>query len=181
MVINGQGKFEITMEQDARITVRSLREFTILVNNEIVAPNNALDRYAQIEVRKGDDLVAEMDEECQHTIIIKELPNRNETPSSESLVEIIPEGEMSMYDRLRGEMMGLISQYAEKKGMDTWEDDGDYEIDDDEDPLIDTPYEFNAMIEEEPIDHEKAQNPSEEIEIEESREEATTENDEQET
>lgn len=165
MKITGQGIFETVMEERALITVRSQREFTVIVNDEIVAPNNALDRYAQFEVEKEDKIHISMDDTCIHTIIIKTLPNKKEIVSSESTVETIPEGELSIYDRLRGEMLGIMSQYAEAKGMDSYEEDNDFEMEDEDEPLINTPYEYKAMIDEYPIE-EKEPEPETEPETE---------------
>ena len=177
MKLNGQGIVELVAEKDMLITVRTQREFTVVVNNELVAPNNALDRYAQFEVKKDDKIHISMDETCVHTVVLKELPNRKEVHTDESILEVIPEGEISMYDRLRNEMLGLVSQYAEAKGMDTFEDDNDYELEDEDEPLIDTPYEYKALIDEIPVEQKEIDQQIEEqvkeIEAEEKIEEKT--------
>ena len=82
------------------------------------------------------------------TIHITDLPSRGEIVSSESMVEIIPVEEMSMYDRLRGEMVGYLSRIAEEKNMDTWEDDNDFAEEDDTSDTPLTPYEYAVMQEE---------------------------------
>lgn len=148
--INGKGNLKYQSEVRQRITIRTEGEFLLVKNDDIIAPKKNDDRYAQINANKGD--VLELETEGRYTLILVDLPSRGEVVSSESLVEIIPESEMSIYDKLRAEMMTTISRFAESQNKDSYEDADDFEIDDEEEALIDTPYEFKAMIEEYPID-----------------------------
>ena len=82
------------------------------------------------------------------TISLEDLTKRGETPDGKSLVEILPEGEMNMYDKLRQEMLQMFQDRAENNDMDTMEEANDLEFDDDDENLIDTPYEYKAMTDE---------------------------------
>ena len=167
---SGRGNLDLVMECRTLLTIRTEKEFMVVVDEDIVAPNSNSDRYAQITVEK--DQSVHLTTKGAYTVVTKELPKTKEEAIGESLVENIPEGEMSIYDRLRAEMLGTLSRYAEERGMDSYEEDDDYEFEDDDEGLIDTPYEYAAMKEEyldfpEEVKKEIAQNPSEEIEIKE--------------
>lgn len=152
--INGKGNLLYEANTRMRVSIHTTGEFHLLLNDRIVAPNNANDRFAQKELNVNDRLELVMETENRYSMVIKELPNRGEVVSSESMVEIIPEEEMSMYDRLRADMLGAISKFAEAKGMDNYENDNDFEMEEEEN-LINTPYEYQAMVDEYPIEPEE--------------------------
>ena len=109
MKYSGNGNHDIHFEEDSLLTVRTTKEFTIIIGEDITAPNKSTDRYAQIEVKKGELVHLITDE--HYTIITKEKANRYEENNGENLVEVIPENEMSLYDRLRQDMIGIMTTY----------------------------------------------------------------------
>lgn len=75
--------------------------------------------------------------------------NRYDPSGGDKIVEIIPESEMNMYDRMRAELLSVISDMAVKRGDESFEEADDLEFEDEESdqaPL--TPYEFQDMQEE---------------------------------
>lgn len=157
--IVNEESFKFKSEREQLFTLRTVDSFTIIVNDEIVAPKRSTDRYAQIALSKDDDV--EVYTEKRSNYRLKPMADRYEKNNGVSKVEIIPEGEMNMYDRLRNEMMGMISQYAEEKGYENYEESDDFELEDEDEPLINTPYEYKAMIEEQPIQEQIKENKTE--------------------
>ena len=153
---NGKGIHEFTAHGREKIKLRTFEEYTVQVKLKgeeeyiIVAPKESTSRFEKIVVNDGDFVRIYTGGEW--TVSRDTLPDIKEEGGGESMVEIIPEHEMNMYDRLRAEMMGVISRYAEAKELDSWEDDNDFELEDEDEPLIDTPYEYKAVIEETPIE-----------------------------
>lgn len=127
------------------LEVRTYMVFVLTVNGELVAPNDAHCRYVKIAVTASD--VVELHTDGIYQTKIKLLPTRGERLDPNSLCEVIDEQELSMFDRLRAEMQNLVSAYADDKQQDTWDEDNDLDFEE-EDPLIDTPYEYKAMQEE---------------------------------
>ena len=64
------------------------------------------------------------------------------------MVEIIPAEEMSVYDRLRAELLARVDQLAGQAGYDTLDDEDDYDVDDEDWDTPLTPHEYSVMYEE---------------------------------
>lgn len=127
------------------LEIRTYGIFVLSVNDRIVGPDNASDRFFKTAVTASD--VVEIHTDQPYQTKIKVLPYRNEHPDPNSLCEIIDESELSMFDRLRAEMHTLVTGFADDKDKESYEDSQDLDFEE-EDPLIDTPYEYQAMEEE---------------------------------
>jgi len=148
---NYDGDFNVLLDARTRITIRTSSVFLVEVkksnhdNYTIVAPDSVTSRYAQLELSAGDQI--KVATEGKTTYLTAFLPTRDEHPDPESLCEVVSDEKLSMYDRLKAEMFQKISAYAEERGLDTFEDDNDHSFEEDEN-LITTPYEYQAMQEE---------------------------------
>lgn len=123
-------------------------EFNVyqIVNEKYVpiGPANCNERVFKSRFPKGTELFVDFEGNCalQHFYI-----NSSEIGGGDKLVEIIPDNEISMYDRLRSEMLNMMSDISDKRGDESLEEASDLELDeDDETPL--TPYEYQDMAEE---------------------------------
>lgn len=149
---NKKGTFNVQLDNRTRITLRCTEPYALSHQIDgqehptVLAPDTVDSRYYQGIHDGGSKLTITTN--GYTTIVTKELAPRDEHPSPDSLCEVVHEEKLSMYDRLKAEMFQAISQYAEDKGLDTFEDDDDHEfMDDADDNLIDTPYEYQAMQE----------------------------------
>ena len=158
------GEFDKNFKVDTNIDIRFAGNYVIIINDEIVAPDNMTDRRWKGTVKKGEKL--EVITEARWTMKQEEVKFRGEIANPESMVEIVPEGELGMLERFKAEMMSQISQYAEDKGLDNFEEDNDLNWEDDDENLINTPYEYQEMKLEFPIDEiETTEKTTEELEI----------------
>lgn len=135
------------IDTDLEFSVITEKEFQIYKNDEIVAPSYVYSRSARLNVSTGD--VIELVTDGKFTVTQKPISSgRFESPYGEKLLEAIPENHINMYDRMRAEMLGYLSQMAEKKGLDTYDDDeDDYYADEDVDNPL-TPSEYVVMRDE---------------------------------
>lgn len=109
-----------------------------------IGPNSVNDRRFAIRLGKTAEIFVEFEGNCSLT----ETPVRLADPSGgEKMVEIIPDHELSMYDRLRSELVSMMSEYADKSGHESYEEASDLDLDEDDDVPL-TPYEFQDMKEE---------------------------------
>lgn len=144
--------FEYELEKRENIEIRTDCGFTVykLCDSSFapIGPDSLGDRFYSAIFEKGDVIFIDFEGNC--SIEAKEVANTMEIPSGEKLVEIIPEEEMSLYDRLRGEMMQYLSDMSDKRGDESFEEANDFDIDDEDYDIPLTPYEYNDMIEEYP-------------------------------
>lgn len=144
---NDKGDFRyVNSETRKQIEIRTTCEFHVQLNSELIGPNSATDRRFTIIL----DLEDELDVFCpeRYTIIVKELPHRGEIHDGESLVEVLEPHEMSLYDRLRHEMLQEVSKIAHRNDLDSYEDDGDLGWDEDDGDIPLTPHEYVEMQQE---------------------------------
>lgn len=137
---------EIRVPIRSLVTIRVTGEFFVYKNGEIIAPRSTTDRYAQFKATNKDKI--EILTEADYQAHYKMLPNDKEENSGESLTEIIPDSEISMFERMKAEIMGSMSQFAEDRGMDTLDEEDDYSYDDLDNEAPITEYEFQEMKEE---------------------------------
>lgn len=148
---NHNGDFTLELDRRSRLTFRTTDSFYVIAgyNGEeggaVVAPNNTGDRYAQLEFERGT--VVTVKTEGMTTVVYADLPERNEHPDPRSMCEVVDDAQLSLYDRLKADMMSAISAYADAKGLDTPEEDEMLDFIED-DNLILTPYEYQAVTEE---------------------------------
>lgn len=143
---NDTGDFRyVAKDGRVQVEIRTTCEFHVQLNAMLHGPNSATDRYYKIMLEDGDELDVFCSE--RYSITIKDLPHRGEVHDGESLVEVLEPHEMSLYDRLRADMLQEVSKIAHKHDLDSYEDDGDLDWDDDGDTPF-TPYEYHEMQEE---------------------------------
>jgi hypothetical protein len=143
---NGDFRYTNNEENPQKITIRTTCEFHVAVDSQLVGPDASTSRKFDYVLNSGDEIEVYCDE--KYTITVKDLPHRGEVNDGESLVEVLEPHEMSLYDRLRHEMLEEVSRIAHKNELDSYEDDGDlgWEEDDGDIPL--TPHEYTDMAEE---------------------------------
>jgi hypothetical protein len=149
--ITSEDDLHYKAELRTKFQIRTMGLFTILVNGVIVGPSTTNSRFMEYTLAAGDEL--ELVTTGKYSYCTFELPPNGEVVSSESMVEILEEGEMSMYDRLRQEVISSMSAYADQRGYDSFDEADDFELDDDEDNMLPlTNYEFAAVQEEIPLE-----------------------------
>lgn len=166
------GDFDKKFSVETDIEIRFAGQFLILIDDEIIAPDNVASRHWKGILKKGQNL--EVHTEGRYTIKQKEKVFRGEIANTESMVEIVPEGELSMLERYKAEMMAQISALAEEKGLDSFEEDNDLDWDEEDENLINTPYEYTEMAMEFPIDETNEEEKEENMEITEPEVEEAT-------
>lgn len=140
--INGKGNDEFEAQSNCVLKGRTMDEFSLIINGAIVAPNNSTERWFKTFLNPGDKM--ELYTSGHWTYNIALLKSSGEKNSGEILLD--EDEEMSMYDRLRAEMMQKISDYADSKGLDSFEDDDDFDDDFESEHL--SHYEKKEMAEE---------------------------------
>ena len=93
------GEFEKTYAIPTDVKIRFAGQFVILINDEIVAPDNVTDRLWKGKLNPKDKLEVICD--CRWTMEQKEPKWNGEIVDPESMVEIVPEGELSMLERAK--------------------------------------------------------------------------------
>ena len=147
------GDFDKKFSVPTDIKIRFAGEFIAIVNDEIVAPDSTIERTFSSKMNKGDKL--EIQTMGRWTMTQDEKKFSGEKANPVSMVEIVPDGELSMLERYKAEMMGYISNFAESRGYETEEEANDFDFEDDDDNLIDTPYEYQDMMQEFPINEQE--------------------------
>ena len=143
------GDFDKKFAKPTDIEIRFAGSYIVIVNDEIVAPDSLDERVWHGQMNKGDKL--EVQTNGRWTMKQHEEEWRGEKANPVSLVEIVPDGELSMLERYKAEMMSYISTIAENRGYESEEDANDFDWEED-DGLIDTPYEFKEMLSEFPVE-----------------------------
>lgn len=149
--LNFEGTQNVELSTRSRVTIRAVKPFVVSSGTlgqedfAILGPNSDSDRYFQSEFTR--DTVITVDTLGHFTVVIVELPERDEHPDPISMCEVVEDEQLSMFERLKAEMFNALSVYAESKGLDTFEDDDDLDFVDD-DGLINTPYEYEALKDE---------------------------------
>ena len=162
------GDFEKKFSKPADITIRFAGQYIVILNEEIVAPNNTTERVWKAKLNKGDKL--EIQTEGRWTMKDESKEFSGEKANTVSMVEIVPDGELSMLERYKAEMMQYISNFATDQGYETEEEANDFDWEDEE-GLIATPYEYNEMMAEFPIDEAEDQQEEQEEETTDTTEE----------
>ena len=149
IVVKG-GEYTVYYDVDMEITIQSDAPFNVYMSLgdekfTPIGPASANSRYFKRKFEKDTELHIT----CDGIFSLNEniISPRREIPSGEKLVEIIPEDEMNMYDRLRAELLQVMSDMSSKKGDETFDESDDYELEEDDDTPL-TPYEFADMKEE---------------------------------
>ena len=149
---NGKGEHEIKARGRQKFRLKTFEPFHVEWKEagkrvwNLVGPKSTDQRSYDVILNDKEQI--KIRTEGEWTISLIDLASRGETPDGESLVEILPEGEMNMYDKLRQEMLQLFQNKAQEHNMETLEEADDLEFEDDDENLIDTPYEYKAMTEE---------------------------------
>jgi len=143
---NDNGDFTYTAKERCSLEIRTTCEFHVNKNDMLIGPNASTERFFRTTL-ESDDVV---DVYCseRYTIVVSPLPSRGEKLDPNSMCEVIEEGELSIYDQLRQEMLSKLSQMAGDKDYDTYEDDDDLGWDDPDTETPLTPYEYAEMHEE---------------------------------
>ena len=153
-VINGKGNSALCVDFPITILIKCSKEFTAFINDEIVAPKKSTDRVVRLQLKANDNL--EIETEGRTTLDFTEIKSSGERNSGESQVEIIEDENLNMYERMKADIMRSVSGYANEKGMDTLDEEDDYELDEEDDnqaPM--TEYEYQDMVEEFYVEPEK--------------------------
>lgn len=143
-----EGKNDIKLDTRTRVTIRSVKPFVVTMGTfgqdgfSILGPSSDGDRYFQQDIPRDSTIT--IDSVGYYTVVEVPLPERVEYPDPESMCEVVEDHQLSMYERLKADMMQAISVYAESKGLDTFDEDDDLDFDED-DGLISTPYEYEAL------------------------------------
>lgn len=143
----GSGNFEwICPDIGGRFEIKTDSPFTVWLSPEgkqarIVAPDDSTSRSAVFEVREGDLVEVVFDKKsARYSWIYESLKVTNyEAGGGEKIVEHIPVNELSMYDKLRAELLAELSERAGASDMDTL-DEEDSELEFDDDDGFDAPY-----------------------------------------
>ena len=149
---NGEGNHELQAKGRQKFRLKTFESFVIEWKEKgrkvynIVGPSSSDVRAYDVVLNNGEKI--KINTEGKWTISLTDLPNKGETPSGESLVEILPEGEMNMYDKLRQEMLQMFQDRAQEHGYETLNEADDLDFYDEDENLIDTPYEYKAMQDE---------------------------------
>ena len=149
---NGEGNHELQAKGRQKFRVKTFESFVIEWKEKgrkvynIVGPRDSTIREYSVVLNNGEKII--LNTEGKWTISLIDMPTTKEKADSKSLVEIIPEGEMNMYDKLRAEMLKMFEDRAEFYGKETYEEADDLDFDEDDENLIDTPYEYKAMRDE---------------------------------
>ncbi len=145
-----------TSKQTAKLTIYADAPCAVMLQGEAKTPlpGGVNQSVFMFRVRAGDevDFVPLGSAGVSIGIVVKPSASPYDPVDPESLVETLAPEEMNLYDRLRAEMLGMLSQFADKNDLETVEEADDFEVDDDDDPLINTPYEYAAMMDEYPVE-----------------------------
>lgn len=137
---NGYGDENFVAHSHCVVSVVATGSYYVVIDDE-VQPTK---RYYNVKKDQAFELLA--DKKTRWTYTLASVPSRGEINSGEKLVEVIPDGEISMEDRFRAMMMAEVSKLADRQGLDTFEDDNDYDFPEEDDPL--SIYEKREMVEE---------------------------------
>ena len=99
--------------------------------------------YADVD--ETFEVVSESDK-----IEVIERSSRYEPGPGDSLVEEIDSRDLSLFDRMRLQILQEIGHFAGDKGYETPDEASDFEIDDEDLDVPLTPYEYKALVEEMP-------------------------------
>ena len=151
-VYNGEGNHELQAKGRQKFRIKTFETFVVEWKEKgrkvfnIVGPHESTVREYSVVLNNGEKI--KITTEGKWTIELIDLPTKGEIADSKSLVEIIPEGEMNMYDKLRAEMLRMFEQRAELHGMESYDEADDLEFEEDDENLINTPYEYQALKDE---------------------------------
>lgn len=136
-------------QTDSDLTLRTDCIFNVyqIINEKYfpIGPNSVNDRIWKKRTKKDEEYY--FDFEGNIALEIHSIKT-HDSSGGDKMVEIIPESELSMYDRLRSELLSMMSEVSEKHGDESYEEANDLEIDDEDDDIPLTPYEFHDMKEE---------------------------------
>lgn len=143
---------EFRYEFDSEITVRSKTPFCVeYVDPEtgevyIVGPDSSNDRVWRGKLSAGQTLILSCDSDP--FVHVERAVDRFEKSDPIKIVEEIPDDVLSFEDRMRLEMLHLVSEIAGKNNLETFEEASDFSFaDDDDSDTPFTPYEFEDMKE----------------------------------
>lgn len=149
------GSQTVAADAGSQVRIRASGSFIVYAVGEsgqrlrILGPNNAQKRAMVCIVPACKELEIETDESTAWEIEAKEVPERREhldqTPVEIPVGVIRPESLESIMARMINERFSLM---AEEKGMETFEEADDFDIDDE---LPKTPYEMTELDPEEPF------------------------------
>ena len=149
---NGKGNHEVKAKGRTKFRVKTFEPFHIEWKEKgkkvwnLVAPNDHNARSWEVVLNNGESI--NLTTEGKWTISLEPLQTRGETPDGKSVVEILPAGEMNMYDKLRQEMLQMFQNKKMEEGYESMEEANDLDFEEDDENLIDTPYEYREMMEE---------------------------------
>ena len=149
---NGNGNHEVKAKGRQKFRLKTFNSFTIEWKEKgvkvwnIVGPTDSSQRAYNVVLNDGENIRITTD--GNWTISLISLADRGDKVDGRSLVQILPEEDMNMYDKLRQEMLQMFQNKAEEKGMETMEEADDLEFEEEDENLIDTPYEYKAMVDE---------------------------------
>jgi len=149
--------YTYTADQTCKLTIYADQAVAVLHNTEPKTPLPGATNHAvfMFRVRSGDevDFVPLSSAGVSIGVVKSQTASVYDPVDPESLVETLAPEEMNIYDKLRAEMLGMLSQFADKNDLDSIDESDDLDFPDDEDEgLIDTPYEYAAMMEEYPVE-----------------------------
>lgn len=149
----GPGRFDA--EVGAQVHIRASGSFIVFAVGQsgqrlrILGPNNASKRSFVFLVPRCEEVEVETENDTVWEYEVKTVPDRrerpNQTPVEIPVGVIQPESLESIMARMINER---FSQMAEERGMETFEEADDFDIDDE---LPKTPYEMQDLNPEEPF------------------------------
>lgn len=132
------------------LTIRTDAEFTVRQDGQIIGPKTSTQRFFTIDLLQNQEV--QIRSHGDVSTLFRAFSRRGESGGGEKLVEVVESRELDMFSRLRGQLLELASNVAQRNGYDSYEEDSDLDFDDDEDsaqaPF--TPYEYQDMVEEMP-------------------------------
>ena len=149
---NGNGNHEIKAKGRQKFRLKTFESFVIEWKEKgkkvwnIVGPADSNQRAYNVVLNDGESL--KVNTNGNWTISLIALEERGDKADSKSLVQILPEEDMNMYDKLRQEMLQMFQNKAEEHNMETMEEANDLDFEEEDENLIDTPYEYKAMVDE---------------------------------
>jgi hypothetical protein len=152
---NFQGDSTFQAIGKCTLNIRTTGEFIILKPDEetgefeVVAPDNVTARSHKLILSKDEIIDIKCDPETYVSMQISYHASSFDNTTGEKLL-VEEDYEPSMYDKLRTEMLMLLSQKAEENGLDSFEDEKNLDFVEDDSDIPLTPYEYAEMKEEYP-------------------------------
>ena len=110
----------------------------------ILGPAKSTARLFAINTEAGG-LHLEVDEDTMWSIELTEIPPNAETPDPIPMEVPVEFEGRDLRDEVMDYVRDILSKQAQDEGMETLEEANDFEMDEDDDPLIASPYEYDEL------------------------------------